>query len=154
MKVELDDRYWSKVDKTGSCWTWTSVRNRPGRYGHFTIHGKKYLAHRLAWFQSGREIPVGMVLDHICGNPICVRIEHLQLVTQALNTQNLRGAYKTSRTGIRGVSFREGRGYVAQAQIGGKKLWKSGIESPEEAEALVIAWRREHMPNSLMDRVA
>lgn len=148
---KVSERFWSKVDKSGECWLWTSTRNRRGRYGHFTLKGRKYLAHRIAWFAAGNFIPAGKVLDHTCGEPTCVRVEHLRVITQGQNTQNVKGAYKNNATGTRGVTFRRGK-YVAQAQLDKKRYYLGQYDTLDEADVIVRAWRREHMEYSVMDQ--
>lgn len=75
-------RFWAKVDAGGpdDCWLWTASRYQNG-YGQFN-HG---LAHRFSVELSGREIPVGFVVDHLCRNRPCVNPRHLDVVPQAVN---------------------------------------------------------------------
>ena len=42
-------------------------------------------AHRLMWMQTYGPIPRGHVVMHLCDNPKCINIEHLQLGTQSDN---------------------------------------------------------------------
>lgn len=43
-------------------------------------------AHRVSVFMSGREIPEGMCVDHICRVRTCVNPDHLRVVTHRQNT--------------------------------------------------------------------
>lgn len=88
------ERFWSKADKSGgpdACWPWMAALNDKG-YGHFTLkrfeaNGSR--AHRISVLLSGRDIPEGMVVDHVCKNRRCVNPSHLRVVTQKENvTQN------------------------------------------------------------------
>lgn len=80
--------FWSKVDKTGDCWLWTGTRNQKG-YGRAELGGRRTGAHRVAWLRSGRDIPEGMQLDHLCRNRACVNPGHLEVVNNRTNV--LRG---------------------------------------------------------------
>lgn len=79
------DRFWSKVDATGPCWEWTAARLSSGGYGAFRLNGKTQRAHRVAWELLVGPIPEGLVLDHLCRNPVCVNPDHLQPVTDRVN---------------------------------------------------------------------
>ncbi len=63
----LEDRFWSKVDKSGDCWLWTGTKSTNG-YGNFGVaHGHR-VAHRVAYELTTGPIPVGLELDHDCHN--------------------------------------------------------------------------------------
>lgn len=77
-------RFWIKVEKTGSCWEWTSVKTHDG-YGQFSIKGKKKYSHRVSYELFKGDIPEGLQLDHLCRNRSCVNPDHLEPVTQQEN---------------------------------------------------------------------
>lgn len=79
-------RFWAKVDKTDTCWLWTASKNREG-YGKFWDGERYVLAHRFAYEQLVDLIPAGLVIDHLCRVTGCVRPEHLEAVTDAVNRQ-------------------------------------------------------------------
>lgn len=88
--MSLDERFWSKVDKTDGCWNWIAVRN-PHGYGQFTVHhGTVRQAHRLAYLDLVGPVPVGLELDHLCRNRACVNPAHLEPVSHRENVR--RGA--------------------------------------------------------------
>ncbi|MET8404472.1 HNH endonuclease [Streptomyces sp900116325] len=86
-----EERFWSKVNKTPTCWLWTGP-SRSG-YGLFAWGSAKTLkghcAHRHAYELVRGAIPEGKVLDHLCRIPLCVNPDHLEPVTLGENV--LRG---------------------------------------------------------------
>lgn len=123
-----EGRFWAKVDldgpiplsqpELGPCNLWTgSMLN--GGYGKFWLPDEPSarVAHACAWLLSGRTIPAGHELDHLChtvdiatcpGGPACphrrcVNVDHLELVTKQENTRRglsfaARNAQKTHCT--------------------------------------------------------
>jgi len=91
--IPIEDRFWTKVDKTGECWEWRG-KKRKGRglsYGLICrggVNGYFLYAHRVAWELTYGTIPAGMVVRHTCDNPACVRPEHLRLGTQLDNIED------------------------------------------------------------------
>ncbi len=73
-----------KVENRGyetPCWIWTRRISEKG-YGRIDgPDGRR--AHRRAYRQQVGEIPTGMILYHLCGQPACVHGSHLVPVTPA-----------------------------------------------------------------------
>jgi HNH endonuclease len=91
------ERFWGFVDTDGPlptwapflgpCWVWTG-RHGPFGHGRFLVGGKgskQATSHRYAYEMIVGPIPDGLVLDHLCRNPSCVRPDHLEPVTQREN---------------------------------------------------------------------
>jgi hypothetical protein len=88
----LDDRFWSKVVKTGSegCWLWSANKNNKG-YGLFRPGGTlpKQLAHRVSYEATFGHIPRGALILHSCDSPACVNPAHLRAGTHKNNTADM-----------------------------------------------------------------
>jgi len=98
-----DSRFWSHVQKSDGCWTWTAARNRDG-YGTvaFRDGGQRVhmMAHRYSWKLANGEIPKGLLVLHECDNPACVRPDHLFLGTDLDNMRDMsaKGRGRPKRT--------------------------------------------------------
>ncbi|MEU6667591.1 HNH endonuclease signature motif containing protein [Streptomyces sp. NPDC046727] len=79
-------------DSEGGCWEWMACRT-PDGYGQFTASGRRYYVHREAFKASGRRIPDGWTIDHLCQNKACYNPDHLTAVTREENTRRARNAY-------------------------------------------------------------
>ena len=77
------ERFFEKVEITEGCWIWRGAMGR--NYGVFTFDGKLRVAHRGLWEKIMGPVPAGMELDHLCRNPACVRLDHLEPVTRSEN---------------------------------------------------------------------
>lgn len=76
-------------EKSG-CWRWIRSTN-PRGYG--LVSGD--MAHRRMYKQVVGPIPVGKVIDHKCGNTLCVNPKHLELVSQS---ENVRRGYRSKKS--------------------------------------------------------
>lgn len=67
-------RFWAKVKVTTreACWIWVAAG---GKYGHFTIGGKHFMAHRVAYYLETGQQPAEVC--HRCDTPRCVNPAHL-----------------------------------------------------------------------------
>lgn len=83
----IEERFWSKVRRTKTCWLWTGAINQAG-YGNFYIKGKYVSAHRARWFLKHRHFSAEQIL-HKCDTPNCIRISHLFEGTQLDNIRDM-----------------------------------------------------------------
>lgn len=98
--VDRWERYWSRINKTDTCWLWTGGTNSGG-YGSMWFGGRLCGTHRLMLVWMGKlKTPIHTgsmatnVVLHSCDNPRCVNPAHLQLGT---NTENQKEAYARAR---------------------------------------------------------
>ena len=114
--------------------------------GHIRIYvdGKRYMAHRLAWFISHGKWPREQI-DHINGIKGDNRLVNLREATHAQNIQNI-GKRRNNTTGYKGVSIAKPSGkYQAQIWVEGKIKHLGKFETPEEAyEAYCKAAKTMH----------
>jgi HNH endonuclease len=86
-------RFLHKVDWTldDDCWLWLGSKitspHTGNKYGNFWDGKRNILAHRYAVERERGPIPDGMVVDHLCRQTLCVRPDHLDVVTPAENTR-------------------------------------------------------------------
>lgn len=97
--------------------------------GYVLVDGRTLLHHLVAGATAGA------VVDHIDGNRLNNQRSNLRLTTHQGNAQNLQGAQKNNRLGIRGVwqCPKTGR-YRAAATFNKKKHYAGYFKTPEEAE--------------------
>lgn len=93
--VSPELRFWSKVDKTESCWVWVAGKRRG--YGHFFLNGNSISAHRFSYELLVSKIPEGLQLDHLCKNRSCVNPDHLEPVTLQENLRRGDGNVKATQ---------------------------------------------------------
>lgn len=148
----FEDRFWSKVEKTPTCWNWTGALN--AGYGAVKRHGVQGPAHRFSYEMARGPIPAGMPLDHICRNRACVNPEHLRVATQKQNRENLSQAGRTI-SGARGVSWwPEKSKWLVRVGHQGESIYVGAFLDLEEAKAAAVATRNELYTHNDADRMS
>ena len=140
--------FWSLVDKSETCWRWTGAHSTKG-YGVF----RRQYAHRVAYALTNGPISDGVQVDHRCHVLDCVAPNHLRAVTNQQNAENRQGAYSTSRSGVRGVSWHRRAGkWIVQVTSRGENHYGGLFVSQAEAEAVAVELRNRLMTHNDIDR--
>lgn len=146
-----EDRFWSKVQTTPTCWIWHGTIASNG-YGKMGMGGRVQYAHRLAWYFTHGLLERELVVDHKCHNKRCVNPDHLQLVTESQNMQNRSGAAANSKSGVRNVHWEKSAGkWRVQMKVGDRRIQGGLYDDLDEAATVASAMRRTLMSNSIRD---
>jgi hypothetical protein len=87
-RFDPEKRFWSKVEKTETCWNWTAaLQNGYGRVVTQQRPTRTTMAHRYSYEMHVGPIPDGMTIDHLCLNRKCVNPDHLEVVSRSENTK-------------------------------------------------------------------
>lgn len=151
--LTVEQRFWSKVDKSGDCWVWTASVDGRG-YGQFNYgDGTNRRAHRLSLELVGEEISADMQVDHICGNRRCVKPSHLRPVTSKQNLEHVIRLRKDNTSGYLGVT-RQGSRWHARVVHNGEVYLLGNHDTPEEAAEAASLKRLELFTHNDRDRAA
>ena len=74
----------ARIQKGDGCWEWQGAISKRG-YGAVRWEGKTRPVHRIVWELEIGPIPEGMVIDHLCRNRRCCRLDHLRVTTHREN---------------------------------------------------------------------
>jgi hypothetical protein len=87
LSPDFQVRFFSKVNKTETCWNWTASVDFGG-YGHVRVCRSLMKTHRVAWMMHNKcLVPDGLDILHSCvGNTRCCNPEHLRPGTDADNS--------------------------------------------------------------------
>lgn len=103
-------------------------------YTRIRIAGKRYLAHRLAWFYMNDEWPPEEI-DHINGIRTDNSAANLRLANRFQNKRNTK-TYRNNKSGLKGVSWHAtSKKWRARILKDGKELNLGVFDTPEAANA-------------------
>lgn len=146
----LEERFWSRFEKTETCWLWTA-----GKYasGYANLAGK-YYAHRYAYELLVGPIPEGHQLDHTCFVRHCVNPAHLRPVTNKQNNEHMT-LRASNTTGYQGVCLnRRVNRYIAYVTHEGKRHYLGYYKTAAEAGEAARLKRLELFTHNDLDRTA
>lgn len=136
------ERFWSRVNKTPTCWLWTAGLNSVG-YGRLRVDGRLEYAHRYSYRVHIGPIDDKDQVDHLCHVRHCVNPDHLRAVSPSINQRNRKGANRNSASGVRGVSWSEKhQRWLARANVAGYPKHLGQFVKLEDAERTVIEFLR------------
>lgn len=85
---EAKGRLVSRLSSDGDCWLWIGPLNSSG-YGYLSASGRSAGVHRLALeWATGKKIPDGLEVDHLCFVRNCCNPDHLRIVTMMKNRRH------------------------------------------------------------------
>lgn len=152
-ELTLEDRFWSKVDKTGDCWIWLASVDGRG-YGQFNYgNGTNRRSHRLSLELTGAGVPADLHVDHICGNRRCVKPAHLRPVTSKQNLEHVIKLRKDNTSGYLGVTRRRNK-WHARVVHDGEVFIVGNFDDIEEAAEAARLKRNELFTHNNRDRAA
>lgn len=103
--------FWSKVVKSPTCWYWVGAISAPDGYGRFNFQRgnrqRTMLAHRFSVELEHGPLEAGVVCEHKCNEPLCVRVGPAHLV-QSTHSENVRYAIALGR--LSGHALLDGQG--------------------------------------------
>lgn len=115
------------------------------------IEGKSTSLHKVVWVLHNGDVPPGIVIDHIDGDPLNNKISNLRAITQAENLRNKKSCGK-NKSGVTGVVLFCSRGHEQwRAQFNtlcGKlkqKYFSIFKHGKDEAFRLACEWRKEQI---------
>lgn len=111
--------------------------------------GSRYLAHRLVWLHVHGRWPVGQI-DHINGNRSDNRLANLREATQAINSQNIRAAFRNNAASKMLGVYRNGKRWMARIWVNGRPRYIGTYDTPQEAGDAYIAAKRQLHPGNTM----
>lgn len=116
-KEEAVERFWSKVEKTETCWLWKGSVSASG-YGSAYFMGAFKKPHQIAYELHAGRIESGLTIDHLCRVRNCVNPAHLEAVSRAENARRARNHCKKTRGErcLRGHSYAVS-GYIRNGKI-------------------------------------
>lgn len=118
-------------DDINDCWLWVGPRQKTG-HGKFYWKGKYTSSYRAFYKKFINNDIDGLDVDHICNNPPCMNLSHLQAITSRANT--LRGTSPPA-VNVHKTECPVGHSYTTE----NTKVSKKGNRSCRECSR--VAWR-------------
>jgi hypothetical protein len=90
----ISQRILANTRADGDCLVWQGKGTGSG-YGQISWGGRLWLVHRAIWTALRGPIPEGLTIDHLCRTKLCVFVEHMEVVTAAVNSERAGGLRTT-----------------------------------------------------------
>jgi hypothetical protein len=141
-RVPLEDRFWSRVEKSDGCWIWTGpvTGSGYGGIGEGGADGAFLSAHVVSYRLHYGEVPPGLCVLHHCDVPLSVRPDHLFAGTHSDNAVDREA--KGRRNAPRGEANSQCR--LREAEV-------EEIRASHDTQAVLAA--RYHVSQSLISRI-
>lgn len=135
--------YYSVPVTECGCIVWTGYFNETSGYGVINVKGQSKLAHRVSWEISYGPAPKSKVVDHICGNRLCINADHLRLATKAENSQHRTRLGSNNTSGHRNVYRNKNGSWYVSIKHKGTHNHFGTYSSIEEAQTVAKSKRKE-----------
>lgn len=89
--MSMEERFWTKVEKTETCWLWRGASRKRG-YGVMRMpghRGRNVSTHRYSAMLHFGMFDTRLHVLHHCDNPSCVNPDHLYLGTHDDNMRDM-----------------------------------------------------------------
>lgn len=115
-KLTIEERFWSYVNKTETCWLWIGALHDWG-YGIFYVNRDRRLvrAHRYSLELAGIKVPGMKNVCHKCDVPECVNPGHLFIGTQQENIHDCMA--KGRKAKVVSVGIKNGNCRLTENQV-------------------------------------
>jgi hypothetical protein len=138
----IEERFWSKVEKTDGCWLWVAGVRRPDKpYGVFYDGKRQVTAHRWIFQHLHGALPVDVHVCHRCDNPRCVRPDHL---FAGSSFDNMSDCSKKGRNGMQrhpDKSSIKSIGRAVGSSVSSAKLIETDVVRIKKLRALGVSTR-------------
>lgn len=119
------------------------IAGNPNSNGYikFSIGGRTYMAHRLAWLYVYGKWPTNTI-DHMDGDRTNNRISNLRDVTQLVNRQNVRRTVSGKDSPLGVTLHKKSQRWQAQIRVHGKSVYLGLFDCKNEAHNAYLAAKR------------
>lgn len=139
--------YWKAGKRAGRVAGTVSKKRK--QYVQLRLDGKNLLAHRVAWAIVYGEWPDQFV-DHENGDGTTNGWHNLRLADRFINSQNIKGPNKGSKTGVLGVKTSKWGGFIATIQANGKVEYLGTYPTIKEASDIYMQARRDRQQGNTL----
>lgn len=134
-------RFWSKVEKTETCWNWIGcvIRNGYGQWGHSK---KVHYAQRVSYFIEHGEYENTLMVLHKCDNRRCVNPSHLFLGTNQDNINDMMSKGRQGKIpGNKTVGELRHNSKLTNDQVKSiREMYSNGVLRSEIAKQFNVTW--------------